>query len=343
MTKMSILNPVSMTFIVELGKEKQLDIFPGEEMPMNISQRNYSGEKDQREMIQLAKETQAENIHVIDLPYRLSSWALDEPDNVGLWVNEHAQLVAWAVMQTPFWTIDYVFKPNTESGLHSQILSWADKRAHDLISTSFGHRAWFVNAFADQAKRRQELEQRGFASQARADQDAWSKVWMERSGKMDVPIYPLPTGFIMRSLAGVSEVGAYVELHQEVFETKNMTTEWRMHTLKHPDYQPELDVVVVAPDGRLVAFCIGWVCHTSDGGLRGQIEPLGCQADFRKYALGRVALCETIKRLQQHGAESIFVETDNYRNTAFHLYESVGFQVVRDVLVYRKDYNDCAG
>jgi ribosomal protein S18 acetylase RimI-like enzyme len=39
---------------------------------------------------------------------------------------------------------------------------------------------------------------------------------------------------------------------------------------------------------------------------------------------------------------SIFVETDNYRNSAMRLYESVGFQVNREGLVYRKDYNDTA-
>ena len=72
-------------------------------------------------------------------------------------------------------------------------------------------------------------------------------------------------------------------------------------------------------------------------------EPLGCHADFRKYALGRVALCETLRRLQQHNVKNIFVETDKYRNTAFRLYESVGFQVAREVAVYGKDYNDDDG
>jgi ribosomal protein S18 acetylase RimI-like enzyme len=315
----------------------EIDINPDEEMPMKINRRNYSGEENLREMIHLARETQAENMHVIDLPYRLSSWALDEPDNVGLWVDEHGQLIAWAVMQTPFWTIDYLLRPDTDSNLHTQVLRWADKRAQDLITTPYGHPTWFVNVAADQTKRRLELEQNGYASQVDVGENA---VWMERSRKMNVPSYPLPGGFSMRSLAGESEVEAYVELHQAVFETKNMTTEWRLRTLKHPDYQPELDVVVVAPDGRLVAFCIGWLSKTVDGGLRGQIEPLGCHADFRSYALGRVALCETLRRLRQHGAESIFVETDNYRNTAFRLYESVGFRVIQEVLVYRKDYND---
>jgi mycothiol synthase len=308
-----------------------------------INQQKYSGEEDKGRMVALARETQAENIHIIDLPYRLSSWALDEPDNVGLWVDEHGQLVAWAVLQTPFWTIDYVLRPGTDNDLHRQILRWADKRAQDMISTHYGHPAWFVNVPADQRGRRQELEQIRFMSQAEAGEDKLSEVWMELNGKMNVPSYPLPAGFTMRSLAGESEVEAYVKLHQAVFETKNMTSKWRLRSIKHPDYKPELDVVVVAPDGRLVAFCIGWMCPTPHGGFRGQIEPLGCHADFRSYALGRVALCETLRRLLQHGAESIFVETDNYRDTAFRLYESVGFRVIREVLVYRKDYNDSRG
>jgi len=187
-----------------------------------------------------------------------------------------------------------------------------------------------VNAFADQTERRQELEQAGYASQAESGEDAWSKVWMERSGQMDVPNYPLPTGFTLRPLAGASEVEDYVKLHQAFFETKNMTTEWRMRTLRQPDRKPEMDVVVVAPDGRLVTFCIGWIYQNKGGGYFGQIEPLGCHADFRKRGLGRVALCETLRRLQQHGAESVFVETDNYRDRAFRLYENVGFRVIRE-------------
>jgi ribosomal protein S18 acetylase RimI-like enzyme len=107
--------------------------------------------------------------------------------------------------------------------------------------------------------------------------------------------------------------------------------------LQHPDYVPDLDLVVTAPDGRLAAFCVCWLDRHGPEPI-GQIEPLGCQADFRNSVLGRVALTEGLRRLLAHGAKMIFVETDNWRNTAFRLYESVGFDVVRDVLVYRKDY-----
>jgi ribosomal protein S18 acetylase RimI-like enzyme len=197
-----------------------------------------------------------------------------------------------------------------------------------------------VNVFADQMERRQELERTGFTSQAEAGEDAWSEVWMERKGVTEAPSFLLPKGFTMRSLAGESEVDAYVESHQAVFKTKNMTTGWRIHARKHPGYKPDLDVVVAAPDGRLVAFCIDWLAQSSDGMILGQIEPLGCHADFRKYALGRMVLCETLRRLQQQGAKRIFVKKDNYRNAAFRLYESVEFQMIRVVQVYRKGYND---
>jgi ribosomal protein S18 acetylase RimI-like enzyme len=100
---------------------------------------------------------------------------------------------------------------------------------------------------------------------------------------------------------------------------------------------PELDIVVESPDDRLVAFCICWFDR---GLMAGHVESLGCHKDFRQYALGRVALSDALRSLQSLRAQNILVETDNYRNTAFRLYESFDFQVIQNVLVYRKDCGD---
>ena len=72
--------------------------------------------------------------------------------------------------------------------------------------------------------------------------------------------------------------------------------------------------------------------------LLAQVEPLGSLKEFRRLGLGRAVLLEGLHRLQISGAKNIFVETDNYRDAAFRLYQSVGFEVVQDVLVYRKNY-----
>ncbi|MHC1740126.1 MAG: GNAT family N-acetyltransferase [Anaerolineaceae bacterium] len=302
---------------------------------MGITQRSFSTEQDKYLMSALARRYSENNLHVVDLPYRFSSWAFDNPENISLWFDENQQLVAWAALQSPFWTIDYVCQPETESYLHREILSWADQRAQAVQKTPYERPAWFVMVFSGQNNRIHELENAGFKCQSDVGDASWSKVLMRRSSQLPVKIYEPPSGFTVRSLAGESEVQEYVELHQFVFESKNMAVDWRTRALQHPDYKPDLDIVVVSPDNRLVAFCICWFDENS---LTGHVEPLGSHKDFRQYGLGRVALSEGLHRLQSLGARNIFVETDNYRNTAFRLYESFDFQTIQDVHVYRKDY-----
>jgi ribosomal protein S18 acetylase RimI-like enzyme/ABC-type cobalt transport system substrate-binding protein len=302
---------------------------------MTIAQRPYLNEQDKYLMAALARQFPADNLHGTDLPYRFSSWALEDPDNVRLWFDKDQHLVAWVVLQTPFWTIDYVCHPDNKLNLHQEILAWADQRAHKTINTAYGHPAWYVDVFSGQSDRIHDLESLGFKCQADIGEDSWSKVLMKRSVKTPVKVYSPPSGFIVRSLAGDGEVKDYVELHQSVFESRNMTVDRRMRTLQHPNYKPELDIVVESPDGHLGAFCICWFDESSRDG---RVEPLGCHKDFRRYALGRVALSQGLHRRQSLDAQNIFVETDSYRNTAFRLYESFDFQVIQDVLVYRKDY-----
>jgi ribosomal protein S18 acetylase RimI-like enzyme len=262
---------------------------------------------------------------------------LDEPDNVQLWVDEQEEVVAWVVMQTPFWSIDYACHPSVSDEVHPQLLAWADQRARQLVGSDFGRPMWFVNVFVEQEQRIRDLEAAGFASQAHVAENPWSKVLMQQTVPTIEAKQTLPEGFVIRALAGKDEVQAYVDLHQTTFDSRNMRVEWRARTLQQPAYRPDLDLVVVAPEGRLAAFCVCWL-HQGANGISGQIEPMGVHPDFQKLGLGRALLSEGLRRLYANGAQQIFVETDNYRDAAFALYESVGFRVARDVLVYRKDY-----
>ena len=304
---------------------------------MSIEQRVCAGEIDKREMTALVEASPNSNLHVADLPYRLSSWAFDVPENTRLWFNKENGLIAWAVLQSPFWTIDYAYSTETDCDLHRDILTWADRRARKILGSAHGHPTWFINVFAEQTDRIRDLADFGFASQANIGEDSWSKVLMTRSAKTHVSACPMPSGFAVRPLAGEQEIEAYVKLHQTAFESKNMTADWRLRTLHHPGYRNDLDLVVIAPNGQMVAFCICWLNMEAS---IGQIEPLGVHDDFRHLGLGRAILAEGIHRLVQSGATRLFVETDSYRNAAFALYESAGFRVEKDVLVFRKDYDD---
>lgn len=297
---------------------------------MAITPRPFFHEQDKQLMIDLAGQFQENHLHVVDLPYRLSSWALDDVENVRLWFDGE-NLVAWAVLQSPFWAMDYVCHPEYHASLHKEILAWADGRAQAVIGTPYERSAWFVNVFSGQESRKKDLEALGFACQSDVGEDSWSKVFMKLSPEQK--LYEPPAGFTVRLLNG--DVEKYVELHQSVFESKNMTIEWRRRTLQSPLYRPELDMVVESSQGELAAFCICWFNEKISAG---QVEPLGVHKNYRQMGLGKVALSHGVNRLRSLGAKEIFVETDNYRDAAFQLYQSYGFEVIKDVLVYRKDY-----
>ncbi|MCC6191925.1 MAG: GNAT family N-acetyltransferase [Anaerolineales bacterium] len=302
---------------------------------MEFSQRSFQGEIDQRLMEDLACQTLAANLHVTDLPYRFSSGALNDPENARLWFDRHGQLAAWAVLQVPFWTLDYVCHTAAEAELHAGMLAWADQRARAALETDQGHPCWFANVFSGQADRIRDLEGAGYQWQGEVGENSLAKVLMRRTSQTSTKVYLPPAGFTVRPLAGMDEVPDYVALHRAAFGSTTMTEEWRARTLRHPNYQPDLDIVVETPDGRLAAFCICWFDEAS---RIGRVEPLGCHQDFRRFALGRVTLSDGLRRLQSRGAETIYVETDVDRNTALRLYESFDFQVIHDVLVYRIDY-----
>ena len=301
---------------------------------MKTTLRSLDGERDLAAMLALAASSPDRNLHVVDLPYRLSSWALDEAANSALWEDGRGRLAAWAVLQAPFWSIDFALRPDAEARLFSAILDWAVARARDAQGTTHERASWFVHVFGDLTDRLRRLDAAGFTCQADVGEDSWSRVLLRRVAPAPEASAPEP-GHIVRPLAGRAEVPAYVELHRAAFESKNMTEEWRERTLTAAHHLSDTDLVATRPDGRLAGFCIGWLRP----GERpvGQIEPLGVEAEHRECGLGQALLSECVRRLTEHGAESILVETDTYRTPALGLYESLGFETVRDVLVYRRD------
>lgn len=299
---------------------------------LKLKQRPFQ-EADKDAMLALAQAFPDGTLHVEDLPYRLCSWAFDYPDNAGIWVNSRNEPIAWAVLQLPFWMIDYAYHPGAGTDMHSKILEWADCRARLSLGTPQERTAWFVAVFADQDNRRKDLEEAGFVAIPVSGTESWAKVFM--SNLMTLADSNPPVGFTIRPLGGANEVAEYVALQRTVFESRNMTSEWRLRIMSHPAYNSCLDLVAVAPDGTLAAYCICWFDKQNRSG---RVEPLGVLPEYRGIGLGKAILLECLHRLRLCGAERIYLETDTYRRAAVTLYESVGFRVIRDIVIYRKHY-----
>ena len=103
--------------------------------------------------------------------------------------------------------------------------------------------------------------------------------------------------------------------------------------MQAPGYDPALDVVTVAPDGRFASFAMAWI----DPATRiGNFEPVGTRNEFQRRGLGRATLHEGLRRLRASGMDIAIVGTnaDNPGNITF--YEKAGFRLFERLLAFKK-------
>ena len=185
-----------------------------------------------------------------------------------------------------------------------------------------------MTARAEDAARIALLEADGFRP-AR-----WTSRRYERPLAEPPPAPDLPAGFAVRPLAGTKEAPAAAATHRAAFGSEHMTAERREGILSAPGYDPALDLVAVAPDGRLAAVALAWLGPTAGGRREGQFEPVGTAPEFRRRGLARALLLEGMRRLRAAGATHALVETEDVREAANGLYRTV----LRDTGIRTRSY-----
>lgn len=151
-----------------------------------------------------------------------------------------------------------------------------------------------------------------------------------------VPIaeQPLPAGFSVRPARGEEEVEDLVALHRSAFGTDNMTVEYRLAMMRAPQYVPDLDLLAVAPNGELAAFCI---CgFEEDDPEVGYTDPIGVREGYKGQGLGRAIVTAGLRAIQARGAKFAGLGTSSQNLAMQRLAESLGFELVSETLWFSK-------
>jgi GNAT superfamily N-acetyltransferase len=152
-----------------------------------------------------------------------------------------------------------------------------------------------------------------------------------RSFSQPIPDSLPPAGYTVRALGDESELPARSWLSWKVFhpdepDEKYEGWDWYRNVQRVPIYRRDLDILAVASDGELAAFCTVWFDDITRTAV---FEPVGTHPNHQKRGLGKAVMSEGLRRAQRLGATLATVSS--YSTRAHALYESMGFTDV-DIL-----------
>lgn len=284
---------------------------------MTIRARLYQNETDYAQMRTLVQRlTRLEKPATYCMLGDLDWWRFTDSNiyEAKLWFDDQKLVgIAWPNDEQ----VDVMLEPNY-AYLLAEMTSWAEqKRRESSTEEPLSIIGW---AYEHDKTRQAVLAQLGY------HQTETHLVTYCRDLTSTIGEAVLPEGYSCRPFAGESEIEERVALHRNAFAPSKMSVARQRAVMSSPTYQLDLDLLVIAPDQSMAAFCIIW--YDEINGL-GTFEPVGCHADHRQKGLTKALLLEGFQRLKALTATAAWVtaaaETKNA--AANRLYASAGFQV----------------
>lgn len=243
-----------------------------------------------------------------------SRCAEDDPDAISrtrLWFDDdHLVAFAWLVDGQ----VEIAVHPD-EPALFGATLTWAEAD-HRPRGAEEPCTPLTVACFSRDEVRRATLLARGYRNTGEAS------VYYGQPLTVLPEAPPLPPGYNLRHVRGEQDAEARAAVQRAAFESTFMTAERHACVRAAPTYRPELDIVVVAPDGSFAAFALIWLDQANRLGL---FEPVGTAVDHQRCGLGRAFMIEGLRRLAGLGVTQAVVCTGVDEVPARRLYEATGF------------------
>jgi GNAT superfamily N-acetyltransferase len=274
--------------------------------------------------------------HVGDLAWGRNAIPGQEPDwRTALWENSADLVTAWGWTEPPG-HLDLQVDP-AHLELAPDVLAWFETVAtgSERLVTVLETEGHLVAALERAAYR--PMTEAPFFLHCLIDLD----------GTLAVP--QLPEGYRVRAVRA-DEAAARAAVHRAAWHPRRigelfvppvnlgdadseMTTERYRAVMGAWPYRCDLDQVVEAPDGTLVAFALGWLDEVN---RVGELEPVGTDPRYVRLGLGSAASLACLHALRDAGASRavVYPRGDSAYPVARQLYSGLGFQPVARTVTY---------
>jgi GNAT superfamily N-acetyltransferase len=303
-----------------------------------VSNRAYTGPHDLQAMIDLIKarprDRMADFPGILDLQEMLIVPKIQACTR--LWIDPFGHLACFAILDMDLDSANLTFEvaPDwKEKRLEADIVAWAEAFVRKTRLTKVGIFLLEASANSDNVACIALLGQLGF------DRQAVGAVHLERSLADPIPKSQLPAGFIIRPICGEAEAPDWVRLHRLAHGTENMTVEYKLSMMRTPYYDPEMDLVAVAPGGGLAAYCVCFIEveeNALTGKKRGCTDPIATHPDFQRRGLSRALMLRGLALLLERGMDTAHLGTSSGNIAMIQTAGSVGFHITQNVFRYGK-------
>ncbi len=141
-----------------------------------------------------------------------------------------------------------------------------------------------------------------------------------RSMSDSIPEVSVADGYTVRALGELNELpsrswASWRAFHPGEPDEAYQGWEWYHNIQRAPLYHREMDIVAIAPDGEVAAFCTVWFDKDTRTGV---FEPVGTVPEHQRRGLARAVMTEGLKRLERLGARFAYVGSWNDATNALY-------------------------
>ncbi len=295
---------------------------------MKLTMRKYQRDDDHWKIRQFLREVYLLNDrHEFSWPlYRWDYWRWHVNENVFqfnleaalfLWETADGKLVAALHPDGPGEAFLQVHPAFRTPELEVEMMSVAETQF--ATTQPEGRQKLYLWAHASDPMRQDLLTRRGYTKGKHPEYQR------RRDMSAPIPEVDIPAGYSIRALGDESEHPArswlsWRAFHPDEPDDKYEGWTWYRNVQRATLYRRDLDLVAVAPDGQLAAFCTLWF---DDVTRVAAFEPVGTNPDHQRKGLGKALMAEGLRRVRDMGATLCTV--NSYSEGAGALYASMGF------------------